>query len=411
MTSLKEIRPTSTQERKLFRSLQNRWWIGAIIVCLIVVGVVIFFAKGGQNVTRAAQGGHATAPSIPVVAAAVKKGDFGVYLSGLGAVTSLTTITVNSRVDGMLTNVLYREGQMVKKGDLLAEIDPRPYEAQLTQAEGALARDQALLENAKLDLKRYQDLVKKDLIATQQLDTQAALVHQYEGSVKNDQGLIDTAKLQLVYAHITSPISGRIGLRLMDPGNIVLAANAESSGVAVITQLQPISVIFSLPEDNLSQIMGKLRSGARLTVEAFDREQKQKLATGTLLTVNNQIDPNTGTVKLKALFPNKNNELFPNQFVNARLIIEVKHDAVLVPPEAIQRGPQGAFVYVVKADQTAVLRPITLGIVQEGTASITSGLSAGELVVVDGADRLRDGSKVEVSAPNSGEPVPQRQSK
>ncbi|HYA85795.1 MAG TPA: MdtA/MuxA family multidrug efflux RND transporter periplasmic adaptor subunit [Nitrospirota bacterium] len=409
MTSLKETRPDITQEKKFFRPWQNRWWIGAIIACLIVVGAVTFFSKGRQNASRAAQQGHMAAPAIPIAAAAVKKGDLNVYLTGLGTVTSLNTVTVNSRVDGELTNVLFREGQSVSKGELLAEIDPRPYEAMLTQAEGALARDQALLENAKLDLTRYQDLVKKDLIATQQRDTQAALVHQYEGSVKNDQGQIDNAKLQLVYAHITAPISGRIGLRLVDPGNIVHAT--DSSGVVVITQMQPISVIFSLPEDNLSQVLGKLRSGAPLTVEAYDRDQKQKLATGNLLTVNNQIDPSTGTIKLKALFPNRNDELFPNQFVNARLIIEVKHNALMVSPEAIQRGPQGTFVYVVKADQTAALRPITVGLVQEGTALITSGLSAGELVVVDGADRLRDGSKVEVSAPNSGEPVPQRHNK
>jgi len=409
MTLLKEIQPSTTQERKRFRLFQNRWWIGAIIVCLLVLGAVMFFAKGGQNVPRVAPQGHMTAPAIPIVAVAVKKGDFSVYLSGLGAVTALATVTVNSRVDGELINVLFREGQIVSKGELLAEIDTRPFEVQLLQAQGALARDQALLENAKLDLKRYQDLVKKDLIATQLLDTQDSLVHQYEGAVKTDQGQIDNAKLQLVYAHITAPISGRIGLRRVDPGNIVHAT--DTGGVAVITQMQPISVIFSLPEDNLTQVLGKLRSGAKLTVEAYDRDQKQKLATGTLLTVDNQIDPSTGTVKLKALFPNRNDELFPNQFVNARLIIDVKHNALMVPPEAIQRGPQGTFVYVVKSDQTAALRPITQGIVQEGTSLITSGLTAGELVVVDGADRLHDGSKVEVSAPNSGEPAPQRQYK
>jgi multidrug efflux system membrane fusion protein len=265
------------------------------------------------------------------------------------------------------------------------------------------------LENAQLDLQRFQDLVKKDLIPKQQLDTQESLVHQYEGAVKADQGQIDNAKLQLIYSRITAPISGRIGLRQVDQGNIVHAA--DTGGLVVITELQPITVIFSLPEDNLSQVLGKLRSGTRLTVEAYDREQTQKLATGTLLTVDNQIDPNTGTVKLKATFPNTNNELFPNQFVNARLIIEVKHDALIVPAPAIQRGPQGTFVYVVKTDQTAALRPVIVGITQEGNASITSGLSVGELVVVDGADRLRDGSKVEVKGQNSRAPTPQRQSK
>jgi len=395
--------------RTRFATFLGRWWIGLVVACLLVVGAFIFLARGGQKASRTAQQGLATAPGIPVVATAVKKGDFDVYLSGLGAVTPLETVTVKSRVDGELTRILFQEGQIVKKGELLAEIDPRPFEVQLTQAEGALARDQALLQNAQLDLERYKDLVKKDLIPKQQLDTQESLVHQYEGPVKADQGQIDNAKLQLIYSRITAPISGRIGLRQVDPGNIVHAT--DTGGLVVITELQPITVIFSLPEDNLSQVLGKLRSGTRLTVEAYDREQTQKLATGTLLTVDNQIDPNTGTVKLKATFPNTNNELFPNQFVNARLIIDVKHDALIVPAPAIQRGPQGMFAYVVKTDQTAALRPVTVGITQEGNSSITSGLSVGELVVVDGADRLRDGSKVEVKGQSSGAPTPQRQSK
>ena len=408
MTLLKESPPTDTQERSHFRLLQNRLLLGTAIVCLVAVGAFVFFAKGGQKSLRADQRGPATAPGIPIVATPVKKGDFSVYLSGLGAVTPLNTVTVKTRVDGELTNVLFREGQVVNKGELLAEIDPRPFEVQLTQAQGAMVRDQALLENARLDLQRFQDLVKKDLIPKQQLDTQDSLVHQYEGAVKADQGQIDNARLQLIYARITAPFSGRIGLRQVDPGNIVHASDA--SGLAVITQMQPIAVIFSLPEDNLSQVLGKLRSGARLMVEAYDRDQKQKLAIGSLLTIDNQIDSNTGTVKVKATFPNTNNELFPNQFVNARLIIDFKHDALMVPPSAIQRGPQGTFVYVVKEDQTAALRSVTIGIIQEGNASITSGLSVGELVVVDGADRLRDGSKVEVKG-QSGPPTPQRQSK
>jgi multidrug efflux system membrane fusion protein len=383
--------------------------MGLVVACLLVVGAIVFIASGSQKTPGGAKQVPSAAPGVPVVAVPAKKGDLGVYLSGLGAVTPLNTVTVKSRVDGQLTNVLYREGQVVNRGDVLAEIDPRPFEVQLTQAQGATARDQAQLENAKLDLERFQDLVKKDLIPKQQLDTQESLVRQFEGAVKADQGQIDNAKLQLIYARITAPISGRIGLRQMDPGNIVHANDV--SGLAVITQLQPIAVIFSLPEDNLSQIMSKLRSGARLTVEAYDRDQRQKLATGVLLTVDNQIDPNTGTVKLKAEFPNTNNELFPNQFVNARLIIDFKHDALMAPPSAIQRGPQGTFVYVVKEDQTAALRPVTLGVIQEGNASITSGLSAGELVVVDGADRLRDGSKVEVKSQVSVTPAPKRQSK
>jgi len=388
--------------------LQRNRWLMLCVVCLLIVGAYIFLGRVDRK-AHAAQQALSSPPGAPVSVAQAKKENFGVYLPGLGTVISLNTVTVKTLVDGEMTKVLFREGQAVSRGELLAEIDPRPFEVQLSQAEGALARDQALLQNAKVDLERYKDLVKKDLIPTQQLDTQQSLVHQYEGMVKTDQGQIDSAKLQLVYAHITSPINGRIGLRQVDPGNIVHATDA--NGLAVITQLQPISVIFSLPEDNLPQILGKFRSGVRLTVEAYDREQKQKLATGTLLTIDNQIDPTTGTVKLKATFPNTSNELFPNQFVNARLIIEVKHDAIIVPASAIQRGPEGTFVYVVQADQTAALRPVTVGVTQEGNSSITTGLSGGELVVVDGADRLRDGSKVEVKGQNSGTPTPQRHSK
>jgi membrane fusion protein, multidrug efflux system len=400
----------STEEGARFTAFLQRRWVGVLVACLLFLGAIVFIAKGGQKTTRPAQPGPSSAPGVPVVAVPVKKSDLSVYLSGLGAVTPLNTVTVKSRVDGELTKVLFKEGQVVSKGELLAEIDPRPYEVQLTQAQGAMARDQALLENAKLDLVRFQDLVKKDLIPKQQLDTQDSLVHQYEGAVKADQGQIDNARLQLVYSRITAPISGRIGLRQVDQGNMVHASDA--NGLAVITQMQPIAVIFSLPEDNLSQVLGKLRSGARLVVEAYDRDQQKKLATGTLLTVDNQIDPSTGTVKLKAEFPNRNNELFPNQFVNARLIVEVKHGALIVPAPAIQRGPQGTFVYIVKEDQTAALRPVALGVTQEGNASITTGLSDGELVVVDGADRLRDGGKVEVKGQDSGAPGPhQRQSK
>ena len=388
--------------------MKHRWWIIFAVVCLVATGAYFFFAKGNTK-ARAAQQGPSASPAVPVVAVPVKKSDFSVYLSGLGSVTPLNTVTVKTRVDGELTKVLFKEGQLVSKGELLAEIDPRPFEVQLTQAQGAMARDQAQLENARLDLVRFQDLVKKDLIPKQQLDTQASLVNQFEGAVKTDQGQIDSAKLQLTYSRITAPFSGRIGLRQVDAGNIVHASDA--TGLAVITQMQPIAVIFSLPEDSLSQILGKIRSGAKLAVEAYDRDQKQKLATGTLLTVDNQIDPTTGTVKLKAEFPNRNYELFPNQFVNARLLVEVKHDAVIVPSQAIQRGQQGTFVYVVKADQTAEMRPVTLGISQEGNASITSGLSADELVVVDGADRLRNGGKVEVKGPAGSAPAPQRQHK
>jgi multidrug efflux system membrane fusion protein len=339
---------------------------------------------------------------VPVVAVEAKKTGFNVYITGLGSVTPLNTITVRTRVDGQLMEVLYREGQIVKDGELLARIDPRPFEVQLTQAEGQMARDVAQLKNAQLDLERYQLLWKEDSVSKQQLDTQEALVRQLEGAIKTDQGQIDSAKLQLVYCKITAPISGRVGLRLVDPGNIVHVS--DTNGLVVITQLQPIAVIFPIPEDNLPQVLARLKAGERLPVEAYDREMRQKLAVGSLLTVDNQIDPATGTVRLKAIFSNEKNELFPNQFVNARLLVNVRRDATVVPSPAIQRGPQGTFVYVVKADRTATVRPVNVAEIQGGEASIKTGLSPGELVVVDGQDRLREGTRVDLK-PQSGGPT------
>ncbi len=374
----------------------RRWWIAVLVACILAGGAYVYFTSGP---TLSQQTRRVALRAVPVVTASARKGDIRVYLTGLGSVTPLNTVTVKSRVDGQLMKVLFQEGQIVNSGDLLVEIDPRPFETQLTQAVGQLARDQALLDNARLDLQRYQVLETQDSISKQQLDTQAALVRQYEGAVKIDQGQIDNAKLQLVYSHITAPISGRIGLRAVDPGNIVHAT--DTNGLAVITQVQPITVIFTIPEDSLPAVLGKLKAGARLLVEAFDRAQNQKLATGYLLTVDNQIDPTTGTVRLKALFPNKNNELFPSQFVNASLLLETKQGTIVVPQAAIQRGPKGAFVYVIKADQTAETRPVTVGPAEKDTVSIEAGLSGGELVVVEGADRLREGSKVEMQGQTS----------
>jgi multidrug efflux system membrane fusion protein len=293
-------------------------------------------------------------------------------------------------------SIRFQEGQLVDKGDLLAEIDPRPFQAQLTQYEGQLARDQALLENARVDLQRYQVLWKQDSIQKQQLDTQESLVRQGEGTVKNDQGLIESVRVNLAYCRVTSPIRGRVGLRLVDPGNVVHAA--DTTGIVVITQLQPITVVFTIPEDSIPSVLDKLRGGVPMPVEAYDREQRRKLAVGALLTVDNQIDQTTGTVKLKALFPNTDTRLFPNQFVNARLRLDVERGATAVPAAAIQRSARGSLVYVVKPDQTVAARPVTVGVTDGDIVAITKGLAIGEQVVVDGAERLRDGSNVTVQS-------------
>jgi membrane fusion protein, multidrug efflux system len=292
--------------------------------------------------------------------------------------------------------VLFEEGQTVQRDDVLAEIDPRPFQVQLAQAEGQMARDQALLANAKIDLQRYRGLYKEDSVPKQQLDTQEALVRQYEGVVQMDQGLIEQAKLQLTYARVTAPISGRLGLRLVDPGNIVHAT--DTLGLVVITQLQPISVVFTLPEDSVQAVLAKVHAGTTLTVEVYDREQQKLLATGKLLTVDNQIDPRTGTVRLKAEMANADSALFPNQFVNARLLVDQKTAATLIPTAAVRRGTQGTFAYVVKSDQTVAMRPINVDITEGDTAAIATGINAGDMVVVDGLEGLRDGSRVEIQA-------------
>lgn len=376
----------------------RHWWIVLLVICLIGVGAYVFFIKAQSRAAK--QGQVPSTPGIPVVAVEAKKAGFNVYITGLGSATPLNTIIVRTRVDGQLMEALFREGQIVSLGELLARIDPRPFEVQLMQAEGQMARDVAQLKNAQLDLQRFQVLWEQDSISKQQLDTQEALVRQVEGAIKTDQGQIDSAKLNLVYCQITAPISGRVGLRLVDPGNIVHASDV--NGLVVITQVQPITVIFPIPEDSLPQVLARLKTGERLPVEAYDREMKQKLAVGSLLTVDNQIDPTTGTVRLKAIFPNEKNELFPNQFVNARLLVEVRREATVVPAPALQRGPQGTFVYVVKADRTVTVRPITVAEIQGGEASIKTGLSPAELVVVDGADRLREGTRVELRAQSGG---------
>ncbi len=392
---------TEKKERPRRFSWPRRWVLWAAAGVLAAIAVVLIVA-GKTPLHQTGRGGQSPAPpGVPVVAVPAKETDFHIYITGLGSVTPLNTVVVKTRVDGQLMDVLFREGQIVEGGELLARIDPRPFEVQLLQAEGQMARDQEQLKNARLDLQRYRVLWDQDSIPKQQLDTQEALVRQLEGTVKSDQGQIDSAKLQLFYCRITSPIGGRVGLRLVDPGNIVHASDA--NGLVVITQLEPITVVFSIPEDSLPAILSRLGKGDRPPVEAYDREMKKKIAAGSLLTADNQIDPTTGTVRLKALFPNRNHELFPNQFVNARLLMDVRRKVVVVPASAIQRGPQGAFVYVVKADRTAEVRPVKVGEVQEGEASVPSGLSPAELVVVEGAERLREGARVELRPPSAGE--------
>lgn len=381
-----------------------KWgWVAALVLCILALAGYAFLARSGKAQSGAdKKGGGAAARSVPVAAVPAKKGDIGVYLAGLGSVAPNNTVTVKSRVDGQLMEVLFREGQIVRSGQLLARIDPRPFETQLAQVEGQLARDQALLKNAELDLARYRTLLQQDSIASQQIDTQEALVRQYEGTVKADQGQVDSAKLQLAYSRITAPIGGRVGLRLVDAGNMVHAT--DPNGLIVITQLQPVTVVFSIPEDSLPGLLARMKGGKKIPVEAWDREGKRKIATGYLFTVDNQIDPTTGTVKLKAVFENSGNELFPNQFVNARLLMDVVLGTVVVPPAAIQRSTRGIFVYVVKPDNTAEMRPVSLGPAQGDDQSIQAGVAPGELIVVDGADRLRDGAKVELQTPGGKGP-------
>jgi multidrug efflux system membrane fusion protein len=386
-----------------------RPWLIAlgVIVLLGVVAYVMRVGSGNAQSKTAGAPGQPARPPVPVIATPARTSDMSVYLTGLGSVTPLNTVTVHTRVDGELIKVPFKEGQHVNAGDLLAEIDPRPFQAQLTQAQGNLLRDEALLRNARVDLERYRTLVAEDSIPKQQLDTQVELVHQYEGVVETDRGQIENVKLQLVYCRITAPLSGRLGLRLVDPGNIVHAT--DQNGLVVITQLQPIAVVFTIPEDSLPPVLAKLNAGVKLEVDAWDREQKQRLATGTLLTVDNQIDPATGTVRLKAIFPNEDGRLFPSQFVNAHLRLDVKRGATVVPSAAIQQSAQGPFVYVVKPDHSVTVRPVKVGVTEGETAAIDTGLSPAETVVIDGADRLREGSMVALQgAGGGGAPPPRR---
>jgi membrane fusion protein, multidrug efflux system len=391
--------PTQTTIPPAATRKKSHGWIWVVVLC--VVGAAAYFLYPKFVGTAEAQSGKKADKRggvVPVVAATSRQGDMPVYLGGLGSVTAFNTVTVRSRVDGQIVKIAFTEGQLVKEGDLLVEIDPRPFQVMLEQAEAQKARDVALLQNAVLDQERYKVLFAQQAIPKQQLDTQLSTVAQSEATIKSDQAAIDNAKLQLVYSKITSPLTGRIGLRLVDQGNIIHATDV--NGLVVITQLQPIAVIFNIAEDSLPEVRKKMANGT-LRVDAYDRDLKKKLAQGQLLTIDNQIDQSTGTVRFKAQFENTDNSLFPNQFVNARLLLDTRHNAVIIPTAAIQRSSQSAFVYVIKPDNTAEVRNIVSTLTEGDEAAVDSGLATGEIVVIDGVDKLQQGTKVSVRMADS----------
>ena len=368
-----------------------------LVIVAVLVGLVILAWLLTPKASHAPTGRFAGGGPMPVVAATAHAGDMPITLIGLGTVTPLATVTVQSQISGQIMHIAFKEGQTVKAGDPLIQIDPRPYQVALEQAQGALVRDKALLDNAHIDLNRYQTLWTQDSIAEQQLATQKSLVVQDEGNVKTDQGQIDAAKLNLVYCHIVSPITGRVGLQQVNVGNYVTPA--EPNGLVVITQLKPITVEFTLAEDEIPPLLKQLHAGQTLTATAWDRSNTQQLATGTLQSVDSQIDPTTGTIKLKAVFPNTDEGLFPQQFVNVVLLLDTLHGATLIPQAAIQRGAPGTYVYLVNADQTVSVQKVTLGPGDPTNIAITQGLKPGATVVVDGADKLKDGAKVLLRQP------------
>jgi multidrug efflux system membrane fusion protein len=381
------------------RRKPTRGWLWFVLIAALASGGYYFYERHqAQDLAEKKEAGSkkgigkGLGGPTPVVAQPARKGPINVYLDGLGTVTPLRTVTVRSRVEGQLMRVHFEEGEQVKQGQLLAQIDPRPFEVLLKQAEGQLARDQALLVNARLDVERYRTLLAQDSIAKQQVDAQEALVRQYEGIVQSDQGQVDSARLQLTYARITAPITGRVGLRQVDPGNIV--RGSDPNGIVVITQLAPIGVLFTVPQDSLPALMKRTRADERLPVEAWDREQKTRLAQGNLVAVDNLVDVATGTIKLKAQFSNDDKGLFPNQFVNVRLKLETLEDQTFISQSAVQRGGRGLFVYVVKDDMTVTARPVVLGPSDGPRVSVEKGIEPGERVVVDGIDRLREGTRV-----------------
>jgi len=367
------------------------WRLWAIAGGILLLLLFLFFRGGKKEAV------NPSGRAVPVAVAQARKGDMAVHLTGLGTVTALNNVTVRSRVDGQLVRIDFTEGQMVKEGQLLAEIDPRPFQVQLMQAEGQFAKDQAAAQNAQADLRRLQGLVKQGIISQQQLDTQVSSVAQFEAALKSDQAQVESAKLNLTYSRITAPISGRVGLRLVDVGNIVHATDA--NGLATIAPVQPINVVFAVPADNIQQVLGQNAKVGKLPVEAWDRDLKSRLALGSLAAIDNQVDTTTGTVRLKAIFTNEDHVLFPNQFVNAQLLVDTLHGVVIIPTAAIQRGPQGAFVYAVKSDSTVELKVIEVQGTDGDNTAVTMGLSGGETVVIDGLEKLRPGSKVVLPKP------------
>jgi multidrug efflux system membrane fusion protein len=403
-----ESRPLLTAGTRPARRPRRGLWAAVVVGIALLAWLALRGSARKGEKSAAPPGAKGGARAIPVAAVAAGVGNLGVYLNGLGTVTALNTVTVHTRVDGQLVEVAFREGQIVRPGELLARIDPRPFEVQLAQAEGQKAKDQAALENARVDLKRYEVLAAQDAIPRQQLDTQAATVHQDEASVASDQGQVDAAKLNLTYSRITAPIGGRVGLRLVDAGNIVHAADA--SGLLVITQLEPIAAVFTIPSDQLPPVLEKKRAGETLEVDAWDRDMKKKLAAGTLSAIDNQIDTSTGTVKLKAEFSNSDGALFPNQFVNARLLVNTLTNTILVPSAAIQRSGDSTFVWVVGPDSSAMMRPVQVAWTEGDQTAVSRGLAAGESVVVEGVDNLQPGAKVTITGPGAPAPEPARSS-
>lgn len=381
---------------------RRRWpWT----VLALLVAAILAWRFGGHRSSDAADGKrHGGGPPQSVGAAAVGRGDIRVLFDGLGTVTPLATVTVKTQINGQLVQIAFQEGQIVRQGDFLAEIDPRPYEVALEQAQGALARDQALLREAIIDEARYRTLLKQDSIAEQQVSTQTALVQQYRGTVVTDQAAIDGAKLNLIYCHITAPVGGRVGLRQVDQGNYVQTGDA--GGLVVLTQLQPISVVFALPEDDIPEIQTQVSKGHILPVLAFDRTEEHQIAAGTMATTDNQVDTSTGTVRIRALFANPAVTLFPNQFVNAKLLVDTHRNVVVLPSAAVQRGEPGTYAYVIGPDGTAHVQVLRLGHQDGDMIEVLSGLQGGERVVIDGADRLRDGMHVVVRDPHATADAP-----